>query len=281
MTALEVWASDLGFLEGPVVGQDGSLYATSIDRGLVYRIRAGVAAEHAVTGGGPNGLVEGRSGLFVAQNGGTWPALNTLSAEPGVQALDGAGAVRTLARGMRSPNDLAFGPDGLLYVTDPTRKPERDDGRIWRCDPASGEAELLLTCDWYPNGIGFSREDDCFYVADTRNARIVRFPREGARPEKAETVIRMEHNHPDGFAFDLDGHIVIACPGSETAPGDVQVWTLEGKLLERIPPGRSRYYTNLAIGPDARIYVTDSDDGRVLTGTWPCAGLALHPFRSG
>lgn len=277
-------ADDLGFTEGPTIGRSGALYVTSISRGLVYRIAAGEAQQFAVTGGGANGLTEGRDGFFVAQNGGTWPAENNVKASAGVQVIRPGGVVRALADGagkggMKSPNDLAFGPDGYLYVTDPTRKPERDDGRIWRVNPSTGEAELLLTLDWYPNGIGFSVEDDCYYVADTRNARIVRFPLIGATPAKGEPVIQMRHNHPDGFAFDLEGNIVIACPGTETTAGDIQVWTLSGKLLQSIAPGSSRYYTNLAIGSDARIYITDSDGGRVLSGTWPSPGLGLHPFR--
>ena len=277
---LSVLADDVGFAEGPTVGRDGAIYVTSISRGVIYRIRDGKAEQCAVTGGGPNGLTEGQGGFFVAQNGGKWPAENVVTAASGVQMFGPGSAVRSWAGGgMTAPNDLAFGPDGYLYVTDPTRRPERDDGRIWRCDPATGESELLLTLDWYPNGIGFSVEDDCFYVADTRNARIMRFPLRGATPARAETVIQMTHNHPDGFAFDRDGNIVIASPGTETVPGNIQVWTLGGKFLHAIAPGGSRYYTNLAISADGRIYVTDSDGGRVLTGAWPAAGLLLHPFR--
>src|SRR3954463_10187572 len=115
-----VFQADLGFVEGPVTSQGGSVLVTSIDRGVLYRISQGSVAEFARTGGGPNGLVEGPRGEFyVSQNGGAWPARNTLKAEPGVQAVSPEGEVTMLARGLKSPNDLAFGPDGYLYVTDP------------------------------------------------------------------------------------------------------------------------------------------------------------------
>ena len=56
-----------------------------------------------------------------------------------------------------------------------------------------------------------------------------------------EVVFKLERGSPDGFAFDAEGAMVIACPGSETEPGDVQVWSLKGELLRRIDVGASRY----------------------------------------
>jgi gluconolactonase len=231
-------------------------------------------------GGGPNGATEGPDGsIYVTQNGGCWPALNHVRAESGIQVVARDGSVRYLTRVPKSPNDLAFGPDGLLYITDPTRKPERDEGRVWACDIATGECRLVLECDWYPNGIGFGREDGFVYVADSRHKRIVRFPLNNGGLGPLEEVCALKRGSPDGFAFDLENNLVIACPGSETVPGTVQVWSASGQLLELMEPGKARFYTNLALAADGSFYLCASDAGMLLKGRWRSAGLALHPFR--
>jgi gluconolactonase len=271
---IAVFGTDLGFIEGPVVCADGSIVLTSIDRGCLYRVTAGRTERLVVTGGGPNGLVEAEDGFCVAQNGGAFPALNEIKATAGVQHVDRAGRLSQVMTGPTAPNDLAFGPDGFLYVTDPTRRPERDDGRIWRCDVKTGKSDLLLTLGWYPNGIGFSLEDDHFYVADTGGRRIVRFPLANPTPEAAETVLTMECGMPD------DGNIIIAAIGAtETELGTVQIWSKAGRLIKTIEPKQSRFITNLAIASDGSLYVCDSGGGQLLRIDAGIKPLKLHPFR--
>jgi gluconolactonase len=274
----------MGFTEGPVFRAAGDIVVVSPGDGCVYRIDDSGSEVLAVTGGGPNGLTEWSDGsLFVAQNGGAFPARRWPYVTGGVQIVRPGGKVDWLTQDPVSPNDLCFGPDGLLYVTDPTRS-RRDDGRIWRCDPLTGEAELLTSVPWYPNGIGFAKEDDAVYVASTGEQSIVRFALTTAGLGKPETVVQMTSGYPDGFAFDMENHIVIGAVGTidgrPERPGTIQTWTLDGERLDELQPGPSPFLTNLAISADARLVVTDSVPGSVvLFESWPHPGLALHPFR--
>ncbi len=276
---MRVVAEDTGFCEGPVIARDGRLLVVSIDRGQVLDLTGGAVA--CAPGGGPNGMVEGRDGLFVAQNGGeVWPA--TRPGRAGVQHIAADGTVRQVCAGMVAPNDLALGPDGMLYVTDPTRSRARDDGRLWRVDPARGTAELLFHCDWFPNGIGFGPDPGWIHIADTRNARIVRVPLDDPREARLETVVMLTRGTPDGFAFDAEGGLVIAGVGrTEDDTGCVEVWDRKGKGRVVEVPGASRFVTNIALDRDGAAFVCDSGNGRVLAFDHGIPALPLHPFRDG
>ncbi|GAA1844746.1 SMP-30/gluconolactonase/LRE family protein [Pseudonocardia ailaonensis] len=279
-------AGDLGRTEGPVFAGSGDVLVTSMDRGHLYSVDAdGVTARVMNTGGEPNGLTEGPDGrLYVAQNGGRGPWNIRPICPGGVQVVDPvAGSLRWLTMDPVSPNDLCFGPDGALYVTDPTRTPARNDGRLWRVDPLTGVAVLLRSVPWYPNGIGFGPEPDFVYVASTGESviRRIEFSPDGLGAE--HDFITMPYGHPDGFAFDTDGNMIIATVGTESdlsAPGELQVWSPEGTLSERIQLGSGHYYTNVALSGDGRLIVTDTDDCAVLVADgWPGKGLPLHPHR--
>ena len=158
MIAREI-ATGVGFCEGPVIRSSGEIVFVSIDHGKLYRIPEGIrgsgAAVFAETGGGPNGATEGLDGtIYVTQTGGRWGPRNPdpdWSLGTGVQRVAPDGTVRWLSTGLIAPNDLCFGPDGKLWVTDPTRyRYPRDDGRLFRVDPVTGETELLCSVPWYP-----------------------------------------------------------------------------------------------------------------------------------
>ncbi|TDL39680.1 SMP-30/gluconolactonase/LRE family protein [Arthrobacter nitrophenolicus] len=273
-------ATGVGFTEGPVYTQRGTLVFVSVDQGLVYETTDGITKTLARTGGGPNGAAEGPDGIiYVAQNGGQWPGRRSKGVSGGVQAIHPDGTVVTLTSDPIYPNDLCFGPDGYLYVTDPSRGPARDDGRLWRIDAKTGEAELLLSVGWYPNGIGFSTDDDSIFVAQGGEGRILRFPFAPAeRLGKPELHVQLDHGRPDGFAWDVAGNLVIGAI-TGVAPGDLQVYNPEGNLMEIISLGEGQKYTNVAISSTRTLAVTDSDNGQVLETNWPSAGLPLHPFR--
>lgn len=277
--------SEVGFTEGPVITPSGEIFVTSIDHGRVYRITESGPEVFADLGGGANGAALAEDGtLYIAQNGGRWshngPAWGPDSVG-GVQVVRPDGTFEWVTRDPIAPNDLCFGPDGYLYVTDPTRAPRSADGRIWRIDPESGEAELLLSVPWFPNGIGFGPED-ALYLASTWESRIARFALDdGNKLVDEHTVIEMDKGYPDGFAFDNEGNLLIgAISDNDDEPGDIQIYDPSGTLLDVIQPGTGSKYTNLALSSEGLLVIAASSLGQVLAiKDWPSAGLPLHPFR--
>jgi gluconolactonase len=275
-------ADGLGFTEGPTFMRSGQLVVTSMDRGHIYSISASTVALLAAVGGGANGATEAADGsIMIAQNGGRGPGHRNPSTVGGVQRIAPDGRVTWVTMDPIAPSDLCFGPDRLLYVTDPTRAPIRNDGRLWRVDTASGEAELLASVAWYPNGIAFGREDDAFYVASTWQSAIVRFPLRFSGVGDPEVFAITTGGAPDGIAFDAEGNLIAALIGTEPSkPGCLQIFDENGRLLDTVELGSSHYYTNVALSAQHTLVVTDASAGAVLTtSAWPTAGLPLHPFR--
>jgi gluconolactonase len=285
-------ASGLGRCEGPVIGQAGALLVVSMSTGYVYEISAGDVQVRAATLGSPNGLAEAADRrLYVAQMGIRSHVTSPPPLAGGVQVVEPDGTVEWLTQDPIAPNDLCFGPDGLLYVTDPTRQPARDDGRIWCCDPVSRETTLLVSVDWFPNGIGFGPEDDALYVASTSHGSIERFPLTATGLGRPERFATLPYGVPDGFAFDREGRLVVAAirldvetgasGPAEDAVGELQTFDRNGLLLDRLRIGPSHLYTNLALDRDGSAHVTETAGGTVVrVDGYFDPGLPLHPFRA-
>ena len=166
----QIVASGLAFPEGPV-WHEGSVYFTEITGGRISRLSPqGEVEVVASTGGGPNGATLGPDGaLWVTQNGGM---TREGRATAGIQRVTLEGAVTMFVTEvggvtLEGPNDLAFGPDGRLYFTDPrgVAHPAANDrpGRLFVVDVGSGEGELIAEVgSVFPNGIAF----DSARVAD-------------------------------------------------------------------------------------------------------------------
>jgi gluconolactonase len=282
----DILGEGYGFGEGPVWREKTQdLLFCSISTGRVMRWSAaeGVTTFATLPSGGPNALAEGPDGrIYLAQcGGGHSPAQIDFRAPGGVQAVDDAGAVEWITLALIEPNDLCFGPDGWLYVTDPTRPSTRRDARLWRCNIETGEAELLFSVDYFANGIAFDAAGDLF-VANSSDGAVIRYPFDDGRLGQPEVAIRMDHNIPDGMAFDLNGNLIIATVSRGEQPGDVQVWAPDGALVECFRVGESKKVTNLVLSEDRTLYVTTGDGKQELirVPNWPTGPLPLFPFRT-
>jgi gluconolactonase len=251
-----IYAADLMNPEGPVFLADRSLLVVEGTRGTVTQIMpGGRSARTIATTGEPNRLtMDGRFDRVLADCHG----------EP-----------------FKYPNDLCFGPDGKLYLTDsgffaddlapggamrPDWKTLKMDGRLYRIDPDTLAIEMLDDDLYLANGLGFG-PDGGLYVAETVGGRIYRYTWQNGRLGKRQAFGNAltelnagDLRGPDGFAFDVNGKLYVATYGQ----GDVTVLGRDGSVLQRIStPGMQP--SNVCFGPSGEkaIYVTEYETGTV------------------
>ncbi len=293
MSTFTTITTDLSLPEGPVPLPDGAWLVTELDtnRGTVTRVLADGTREPIAKTGRPNGLAESRDGSF-------WVCE---SLDPSLLRLELSGEfTRELdeveGRPLLWPNDLCFGPDGALYVTDsgilvgdfliegkPIEGAENvtTEGIVFRFDPGTGEATLIDEGLGFTNGIAFG-PDGFLYANETLTGNVYRYRIEDGRlageretfgnvndPAYTEPGLR----GPDGMAFSADGRLWVTVFGQ----GDITVLDREGSVEQRIPvPGSSP--TNVTFGPDGdtRIFIVEDEHGSLEWLDVGVAGLPLY-----
>ena len=279
-----VVAEGLEFPEGPTWLGPQRVAVTQIRGQCVSLWDDGRLTKIANTGGGANGATLGPDGaLYVANNGGValdhgghWLAEPQVAGR--IQRVTLEGEVSDVATALpgappNRPNDLCFGPDGLLYYTDPhnwENLPNVDPGRVARTT-LDGRVELVATVPLFPNGIAFG-PDDRLYVAQSMTSTILVMD---ARPGTTFTEFaKLPSGYPDGFCFDRDGRVYVA--GSL---GDVLVvFERDGRVAEVIDMGKGTEPTNCCLG-DGVLYVTLSGTGQLVTLPISAEPLPLYPAR--
>lgn len=291
-----IFADDLLDPEGPVAMPDGSwlFVEGATDRGRVTQVSADGRSRRVVRKTGrPNGLaLDAEKAIWVAE-----------SKIPSLLQLTLAGEMRVVASGCNKepflfPNDLCFGPDGAVYLTDsgvfidsfaPQGKIRPDymdvgyDGRVYRVDPQSGAVMLIDRGIRFTNGIAFG-PDDRLYVNETLTGNIYRYGwRDGkvsAPRELYGNVIRPDAppgwKGPDGMAFDEEGFLYVAVFGQ----GDVTVLGRDGDVVRRIET-RGKLPTNIAFALPGKkaIYITEYENAQVEVFPVKCDGLKLWDGR--
>jgi gluconolactonase len=278
VTRIEVFSRGLGFIEGPVHRRDGRILLVSINRGCVYALDStGQIVATFATGGGPNGLALSTDALYVAQNGGVFGASGP--ATPGVQRIIEGEVTYLTTELCEAPNDLCFGPDGLLYVSDPVTDralTEAIEGRVLVCDPTSGRAEVVIQHRYFPNGLAFDASGRFFYLAQTYPRTVERFSWTAGRLESDGTFCHVANGRPDGMALDTQGNLWVCTPGT----GGIEVFSPDGAPRARIELGRGTMTTNCCFGGSEGkdLFVTAAGSGELLRLRTDATGLALFPF---
>ena len=288
-----IFARDVSNPEGPVRLPDGSWAITEMNRGVVSQISADGATRRVIAQTGrPNGLALDAAGhLWVAES--RFPALLKLTLE---------GVATTISQGSSDlpflwPNDLCFGPDGALYMTDSgvllddfegLQPPEAVydvpvDGRVWHIDLRTGECAVLDRGLRFANGIAFGPGGEDLYVSETLTGNIYRYRIaegnvEGGRRLFGNVMCKppVEHGRvagPDGMAFDVEGNLYVGV----LAQGDITILGPDGSVRNRLAIDGT-FPTNVAFaGPgQRRILITEGSGNQLLMLDVAEEGLSLY-----
>ncbi|MGK5685592.1 SMP-30/gluconolactonase/LRE family protein [Actinoplanes sp. URMC 104] len=259
----EVVLAGLHVPEGPAVLPDGRIAFTEQTAGRISVLEGAAAVPLVHTGGAANSCAVGADGLlYVCQNGGVvgdWRSPHPVT--PAIQrARPGAAdrpvetlAVEAAGMPLVAPNDLAFGPDGRLFFTDPAQpfRPAQPApaGRIFALDPGRDDpSELVADVGGvYCNGIGFTGDGRLLWV-ESYTRRVCTL-----RPDGPRVLATLPQGHvPDGFAVAADGRIFIASCESH----GITVLGPDGRYLGLIPLDAGANPTNCCF-QGSSLWVTD------------------------
>lgn len=272
----EVVAENLAFPEGPV-WIDGAVYFVEMRSGHVSRFTPGRGVERiAQPGGGPNGATLGPDqALYVTINGGMLAEQRT---QAGIVRVSLDGQVEWVTREvagvpLEGPNDLAFGPDGRLYFTDPRghADPERNKnpGRVFAWDLARSSGELMFELGpVFPNGVAFDARGALIWT-ESFSRKIMSRRSDGT----VETLMDLPERHfPDGFCVGADSRLYVATTYSHS------VSIVEnGSIVGRLECGDGMPTNCCFAATD--LYVTESRRGTLWRFPLEHRGLPLRTGR--
>jgi gluconolactonase len=243
-------------VEGPACDVNGNVYAVNFGaQQTIGKVTPGGKAEVFVTLPGKsvgNGIRFGTGGImFVAD----YVGHNVLRIDPSTKAI----SVHAHEPAMNQPNDLAIGPNGGLYASDPDWKNKR--GQVWHI-AAKGKVTRVAADMGTTNGIEVSPDGKTLFVNESvqRNVWAFEIAPDGGLLNKR--LIKQFPDHGfDGMRCDVDGNLYITRHGK----GTVVKMTPTGETLQEIAV-LGAHPTNICFGgPDGRTaYVTEAEHRRLV-----------------
>ncbi|MBI4584792.1 MAG: SMP-30/gluconolactonase/LRE family protein [Planctomycetes bacterium] len=260
-------------IEGPACDQAGNIFAVNFEKQqTIGRVAPdGKGAVFVTLPGNSigNGLRFDRQGnLYVAD----YIGHNILKIDPRTRTV----AVLAHEDSMNQPNDLAIGPDGTLYASDPSWG--QGTGQLWKIS-AAGTVQRLAAGLGTTNGIELSPDGKTLYVNESVQRNIWAFPiqADGALGEKRLLAEFPDHGF-DGMRCDVAGNLYVTRHGK----GVVAVVSPQGKVLREIDV-LGKMPSNLCFGgPDGRtVYVTEVERRRLVQFRVERPGLEWLRWREG
>ena len=157
---------------------------------------------------------------------------------------------------MNQPNDLALGPKGHIYLSDPNWSD--NTGNLWMVDP-TGQVVLIEGDMGTTNGIEVSPDGSVLYVNESIQRKVWRYDiGTSGVPENKQLLISFEDFGLDGMRCDMEGNLYI----TRFEKGTVVVVSPKGEILEEIQL-KGKKPSNLTFGGKdwKTCYVTMADRG--------------------
>jgi gluconolactonase len=153
---------------------------------------------------------------------------------------------------LNAPNDLTVHSDGAIWFTDPGygimnnyeghKAPFELPANVYRLDPNTREATVVISDLDKPNGICFSPDEKKLYVVDTGTPKREGDPHpirvydveNGVRLKNGRLFADMSPGMSDGIRCDVDGNVWSAAGWGGEGYNGVHIFAPNGKLIGKI-----------------------------------------------
>ena len=153
---------------------------------------------------------------------------------------------------LNAPNDLAVHSDGAIWFTDPGygimtnyeghKASFELPTNVYRLDPKTREAAVVVSDLDKPNGICFSPDEKRLYIVDTGLPKHPGDPRplyvfdvvDGVRLANKRLFVNMAPGSSDGIRCDVDGNVWSAAGWGPEDYNGVHVFAPDGTLIGKI-----------------------------------------------
>ncbi len=147
---------------------------------------------------------------------------------------------------LNAPNDVVTTADGAVWFSDPgygiLSNYEGDQAelelptRVYRIDPESGAADVVIESLVRPNGLCFSPGESLLYVVDSgsRPSTIHVFDVRSGRPTDGRVFADMSPGGSDGIRCDRDGNLWAAAAGGGDGYDGVHIFDPDGTRIGQI-----------------------------------------------